>query len=86
MAQKLSADDVDELVLSESEALRLIALLSATIFNRRTGCTSIGAVGSCGTTQGFSDMAEIVVDGRRMVVTVDMSKDAVKTFRPFPSE
>lgn len=86
MAQKLSADHVDELVLSETEALRLIALLSASIFNRRTGYTSIGAIGSCGTSQGYSDMPEIVVDGRRTVFTVDMSKDPVKTFRPFPFE
>jgi hypothetical protein len=86
MAQKLSADDIDELVLSESEALRLISLLSATIFNRRTGYTSISAVGSCGTSQGYSDMPELVVDGRRTIFSVDMSKDVVKTFRSFPSE
>ena len=75
-----------ELVLSETEALNLISMLSAALYNRRTGHHQLGQLSSCGTGQSFGDLPTLEVDGATFYFVIDMAKDPVKEFLPFPTD
>lgn len=74
-----------ELVLSETEALKLISMLSAAIYNRRTGHHRLGDLGCAGTGSSFGDLPTLQVDGATFYFVIDMAKDPVKEFLPFPT-
>jgi len=75
-----------ELVLSETEALNLISMLSAALYNRRTGHHRLGDLGCVGTGQSFGDLPTLEVDGATFYFVIDMAKDPVKEFLPFPTD
>lgn len=75
-----------ELRISETQALKLISMLSATLYNSRTGHHQLGQISCSGTGQSFGDLPTLEVDGATFYFVIDMAKDPVKEFLPFPTD
>ncbi len=89
MATRTTDKNNEFLTMSESEALRLIALLSATLYNRRVGLTKIALSNDTGTGPSFSETPVLAVNTptrgvpsmSQLHFVVDMTLDPPKAYR-----